>query len=152
MALNVIGITSAIAGMAVSGVTITDILGIPQNVNPPDCPVLFPQPSGWNGGASAAQETTTTFGTATTRYWQVSRTLNYIFLYSAVGSGRGNADNYAGASQAIDALIEKLLTLDMSGVDVETVAHTALGVVEAPNKQRFTGCEFSVTVRERINA
>lgn len=152
MAINAAAITSAIAALSVSGVTIKDVAGIPESVVNRDCPIFFPSPANWLAGGNAANEESTTFGTPSTRFWHVNRGLNYIYLHNAVGAGRGNADNYASAVTNIEALVTALVALDVSGVDVVTVAHTPIKVMSSPSQTKFTGCEFTVTVRERINA
>lgn len=152
MALNGAGITSAIAALSISGVTIKDVASIPQNVYDRDCPLLFPQPGSWMEGGQALSENNTTFGTPSTRYWTSSHKLNYVYLHSEIGSGRGVADVYTDAVANVEAILTALITLDVSGVDVESVSNGSIGNITAPSGKRFTGCEISVSVRQRINA
>lgn len=152
MAINGAAITSAIAALSVSGVTIKDVSGIPQSVATRDCPLFFPMPGNWLNGGNAANEEETTFGTPTTRLWHVNRSLNYVFLHSAVGTGRGNLDNYSDAVTKIEALVSAIVQLDVAGVDVTSVSHTPIGVMNSPSQAKFTGCEFTIALRERINA
>lgn len=152
MAIDAAAITSAIAALSVSGVTIKDVSAIPDSVVHRDCPIFFPAPGNWLNGGNAANEDSTTFGTPGTRLWHINRSMNYVFLHSAVGTGRGNADNYADAVTKIEALVTALVQLDVSGVDVTDVAHTPISVMNSPAQTKFTGCEFTITLRERINA
>lgn len=152
MALNSTGITSAIAALSISGLTIKDITTIPEKVANRDCPIFFPQPESWIEAGQGGQEENTTFGTPSTRYWQFIRTFNYVFLNNAVGTGRGNADNYASAVDKSESIAEAMTALNVSGVDVVTISHNAIGLIEDPAGNKFTGCLFSFTFRERINA
>lgn len=152
MAINAAAITSEIAALSVRNVTIKDVTEIPESVVNRDCPLFFPSPGNWLNGGNAANEESTTFGTPDSRLWHVSSGLNYIYLHSAVGAGRGNSDNYYDAVLDIEALITALVALDVSGVDVVTVSHTPIKVMSSPTQTKFTGCEFTIAVRERINA
>lgn len=152
MAINAAAITSAIAALSISGVTIKDVSGIPDSVVTRDCPLFFPMPGNWLNGGNASDEERSTFGTASTRYWQIERSLNYVFLHSQIGTGRGNADNYSDAVSKIEALVTAITQLDVEGVDVMGVTHTPIGVMNSPTQSRFTGCEFTIELRERINA
>jgi hypothetical protein len=151
MALNSAGITAAIAALNISGVTIKDVTAIPQQVTNRDCPILFPFPNDWiSGGKAAADETT--FGTPSTRLWHVHRTFTYLYLHSAVGAGRELSDYYSGAVTKLENITSAITTLDVSGVDVETIAHTGIGVLQDAAGNKFTGCQFDITLQERINA
>lgn len=152
MALNSAAITAAIADLEVNGVDIRDTDKIPQAVTSRDCPIFFPMPDGWIGGSRVASEELSTFGTPTTRYWEVFRDYQYMYLHHAVGAGRGNRDNYAGMVEVLEDLIEAILTLDVSGVDVVDVSHSPVGKYSDPAGNQFGGCPVTITFRERINA
>ena len=152
MALNSAGISAGIAALSVSGVTIKDVTAIPENVFDRDCPIFFPMPGNWLDGGDAAGDEETTFGTPSTRLWHFHRTLRYVFLHSAVGTGRGNKDNYADAVSKLESITSTITTLDVSGVDVEKITHTPLGILNNPAGKKFLGCEVMITLQERINA
>lgn len=152
MALNGAAISSAISALDIDGVTIKDVSGIPQSVQTRDCPILFPMPGNWYGGGNAVNEDKSTFGTAGSRYWTTSHAMNYVYLHSEVGTGRGNADNYASAVEDIEDIVEAVTALDVSGVDVAEISHNPIGILTDPSGRRFTGCEVTITLRQRINA
>jgi hypothetical protein len=157
MALNSAGITAAIASISISGLTIKDVTSIPEKVNNRDCPILFPQPESWLDATwldaqQGGEENSIRFGTPSCRYWQFKRTFNYVFLNNAVGVGRGNADNYASAVDKTESINEAMTAIDVSGVDVVSIGHNGIGVIQDPAGNKFTGCLFSITFRERINA
>jgi len=152
VALNGSAISTAIAALSISGVTVKDISGIPESIYARDCPILFPMPGNWYGGGNVVQEENSTFGAAGTRYWNTNHTMNYVYLHSPVGTGRGNADNYAGAVSNIEDVVEAVTALNVSGVDVKEISHTPIGVLQDPAGNKFTGCEVTITLRQRINA
>jgi hypothetical protein len=152
MALNSAAISAAIAATSISGVTVKDVTGIPQDVFDRDCPILFPQPGSWLDGGSATTNKENTFGTASTRMWIFHRSFKYVFLHSAIGAGRGNLDNYADAVTKLEAIVSALIALDISDADVEDVTHTPIGVMTGPSSNKFTGCEVTISIREKVNA
>lgn len=152
MALNSAAITAAIADLEVTGISIRDTGEIPQTVTSRDCPVFFPMPDNWIGGSQIASEEQSTFGTPSTRYWTVLRDYQYMYLHHAAGAGRGNRDHYAAMVELLENLIEAILTLDVSGVDVVDVGHSPIGTYKDPAGNQFGGCPVTITFRERINA
>lgn len=153
VSLNSPAIAAAIAALSVSGVTIKDLSGIPQQVQPRECPILYPSPSGWNQGGSAelSQKGPATFGTPTTRYWEFDRTYNYTYLHAPVGSGRGLYEHYTAMTTNEDAIMSILTTLDIATVDVNGVKISAFGTVQDPAGSSFYGYTVSITMRERLN-
>lgn len=152
MTLSAATNATAIAALTVSGVTIKDVTAIPEKVNARDCPILFPSPDNWLGGANLEPaDGPTTFGTASTRYWLINRAYRYIYLHEAVGSTRGLKDVIYAMAAKVDLIIEALCELDVSGVDVQSVVVGDFGVLEDPAGNGFFGCTVTVTLRERIN-
>ena len=153
MSLGSKAIATGIAALSVSGVTIKDITAIPQQVQARDCPIMFPHPQSWlqggNGGGQA--EGPETFGTPTTRYWEFSRTYQYVFLQATVGSERGIYVHYSNASANIDAIQTAILALNLSNVDVMNVNCSSFGVIEDPVAGKFYGCFIDIKLRERVN-
>jgi hypothetical protein len=152
MALNAAGITSAIAALSISGVTVKDVSGMPDKVLQRDCPIMFPAPGDWIGAGSGSSDEETTFGTPSTRYWQTHRTFKYLFLHSAVGTGRGLADEYDAAVTKLEAIWQAVIGLDVAGVDVEGFSHTAIGVLSDPSGSQFNGAFVEIQLREKVNA
>lgn len=151
MALSATSITAAIAGLTISGVTIKDIDEVPTSVNPSDCPLLFPMPGAWLGTGTGLQDGETTFGIASTRYWQAHRVYSYVFLHSAVGSGTKLREQYNDATDTVDSILTALVQLDVDGVDVETVTNEPLGVLSNATNSKYIGAIFNITLNERIN-
>jgi len=152
MSLSATTIASGIAALSITGVTVKDIDEIPEKVEARDCPVLFPSPDGWMGAANGEpSDGSTTFGTASTRYWIFNRQYKYIFLYAQVGSGRGLKDHYSGMADKADAIIEALAEMDITDVDVQSVQVGEFGVLTDPGGTSFFGFTVNVTLRERLN-
>lgn len=151
MTLSTANVAAGIAAISLSGVTIKNITSVPEQVQPRDCPIIFPHPVQYIQGGAGFEEGLETFGTPTTRFWLFNRTYRYIFLYTPVGSTRGLVDIYAGFSAKIDAFMEKLTALDISDVDVKNIMVSELGVLEDPAGSKFYGCTIDIMVREKVN-
>lgn len=152
MSLDAGAIATGIAALTVTGVTIKDITSIPEQVQPRDTPILFPNPDNWMGGGNGEPSTgPATFGTPSTRFWVFDRTYNYVYLHSPIGSGRGLLDNIAAMSDKVDSIIAALLTLDISQVDLNNVSVGSFGVINAPDGSAFFGCNLALTMREKVN-
>ena len=160
MTLNGGAITSAIAALsplvpAAPGVNITvvDVTNQVQQVQPRDCPIMFPMPNGLQGGSnSEPSDGPETFGTPTTRSWVFNRTYKYVYLHAPVGSGRGLKDHNPAMIAANDAINLALVQLDIAGVDVKNVTINPTGTLKDPSGGSFYGFTLSFTARERINA
>jgi len=152
MTLSAATIASGVAGITVTGVTFKDITAIPEQVQPRDCPIMFPQPNGWlSGGNGEPNDGPATFGTPTTRYWLFNRKYEYVYLHAPVGSGRGLVDHYSGMAAKLDLIITALLALDMTQVDLMTVDIGAFGTLQDPAGSNFFGFTLGLTFREKVN-
>jgi hypothetical protein len=152
MSLDSGAIATAIAGMTITGVTIKDITGIPQQVQPRDCPILFPHPDEWKqGGNGEPSDGSTTFGTPTGRTWIFNRTYKYVYLHASVGAGRGIYEQYTDMSDKEDAISTALTQLDITSVDVKSVSISSFGTLKDPAGNGFYGFLVSITFREWIN-
>ena len=152
MGLNARTIASAIAGMTVTGVTIKDVTGIPEQVQPRDCPILFPDPIAWMaGGNGEPSDGPATFGTPTNRMWVFDRVYRYVYLHASAGAGRGLPDQYPTLSDANDAIATALTALDITGVDIKTIAPDHVGILADPAGNNFYGFQLALTFRERVN-
>lgn len=153
MALNAAGITSAIAALSVSGVTMVDVSSVKDRYESRDCPLFFPMPGAYIGGGSGtADNDEHTFGASGAGMWTSHRVFSYVFLYKAVGTDRTTSEVYSAAITKAEAIWTALFTLNVSGADVQTVTHEPLGVVNDPADKKFIGCIFRITMRERVNA
>jgi hypothetical protein len=153
MTLSSATIATAIAALSITGVTIKDADEIPETVNARDCPLLFPSPDAWLGGANMEpSDGPTTFGTATTRYWIINRSYRYVYLHEVVGATRGLKDVIGAMATKADAIIEALCEMDVTDVDVQSVNTGEFGVLEDPAGKAYFGFTVTITMRERINA
>ncbi len=153
MALSSTGIATAIAGLTISGVTVKDISGIPDEADPRSMPILFPAPSTWIGGGNGEPNTgPVTFGTPTTRMWIFNREYNYIYLHAPVGSGRGLFDHYSAMSTNCDAILTAIIALDLAGVDVKNIEISNFGALQDPAGKQFYGFMLKIILREKVNA
>jgi hypothetical protein len=152
MSLDAGAIATGIAALTVTGISIKDITAIPEQVQPRDCPILFPSPNGWMaGGNGEPSNGPATFGSPTGRMWVFNRVLNYVYLHSSIGAGRGLIDNIPGMSDNVDAIITKLLELDLAQVDIQNISIGAFGELNDPGGNSFFGTTIAVTVREKVN-
>ena len=152
MSLGAGGIATAIAGLTISGMTVKDVTATPQQVQPRDCPILFPMPNGWiKGGSAEPADGPATFGTPSTRFWMFNRTFDYVYLHAPVGAGRGLLDQNPGMGSSADAIMTALTTLDVTGVDVKNVSIGQFGTITDPTGTQFYGFIVSIVLREKVN-
>ena len=158
MALDTAATTAGIAALAVPqygnasvDITILDIDELDPHIEQRDLPVFFPAPGEWKGGAAGSPSTETTFGTPSTRFWLVHQTFKYVFIQAIVGEGRDINDYYLPASKNADALWTALAALNVSGVDVENINISPIGIVNDPVGTEFVGTIFEIAVKEKIN-
>ena len=152
MALNAGAIATAIAALSISGVTVKDITGIPDQVLARDCPILMPHPNDWIvGGIGSAEdgEGPATFGPG---MWVFQRAFNYLYLHATAGAGRGLKDHMGAMSTNLDAIQTAMTTLSISGVDVMEIDCSGFSVVTDPAGNQFYGFQVTVAMKERINA
>lgn len=148
MALAAVTIADSIAGLSVSGVTIKDLDQIPQEVQARDCPILFPDPSRYVSDLSVGVDS---FGSGSAKK-TVKYMLNYVFLYSETGVGRGLADNAAGVVTKVMLILDAFLANDAltGSIDITPLTTTA-GVVNDPSGKPFYGALLSFAVTEFVN-
>jgi hypothetical protein len=153
MALSASAVSAGIAALSISGMkSIRDTDNVPDEVDTRSCPIMFPDPEMWLDAGEGAPEEETTFGTPSTRFWIVHRTYQYIWLYREAGDGRGLKSHYTGGSLMLDAIVTAAVALDVSGVDIQGVSHTRLGLITDPSGKNFIGSFITIRCRERINA
>lgn len=146
-------IATGIAALSVPGVSIKDITGIPEQVQPRDCPIMFPSPAGWlTGGNGEPSDGPATFGNPSTRYWIFNRTFEYIYLHSSAGVGRGLIDNIPAMATNADAIMQAVTALDLPQIDVQNISISQFGVLTDPAGNNFYGFHLSLQLREKVNA
>ena len=148
MALGVTTIATAIASLSISGVAVKDLNAIPQQVAARDCPILYPSPDNFIGAGTTAIQT---FGTVNQRYWEVNRSLTYVYLHALAGTERTLASYWQSMAGKVDAVWTAFIGLNVSGVDVTDISTTAFGVLQDAAGNQFYGCLFSLGLKEKVN-
>jgi hypothetical protein len=145
MALQFAAVANSIAGLSVSGVTLTDVDEIPQ-AGDTRTPSIIPAPN-WMSDFTMERMS---FGGGSSALMDLRYTLTYRLLYAPVGSGRG----FVGV---VDKMIDKLaLFLDaviavdtLTGlVDITPAGVSGFGVVTDPSDNKFWGCDISLSILE----
>jgi hypothetical protein len=147
MTVNLVAIADAISKVSISGVTVKDINEIPDQWDMRQ-PALFPRANDFitecsveavtNGGNSAAKDLT--------------YTLNYVFMYAPVGSGRGLLDAYSGMVTMACTILDTFAATDFTayGALRFEVSMGAFGPVADPSGAMGHGCEFAFKILEFI--
>ena len=150
MSLQIVTVADSISKLSVTGVTIKDLDGIPEEVSVRDCPVLFPNPDGFITNARVIRRSA---GSATDASKDVYYTLNYIFLYSPVGQGRGLFQVFPQLVTKAAAIMDTIISNDtITGlVDITPRINGEIGVVEDTAGSKFFGCMFAFDVVEFVN-
>ena len=114
----------------------------PENIEAPDCPILFPHPTNWLGETSSISKIWDT-----PEYEQVDHAENlaYMFLYAQVGEDRGIYVFYNPASLMLDALREALIRIDVHMVGKVSVTTTPMAMQnEKVSGKNYYGCVVTV--------
>ena len=147
MGVKIASVATAIAGLSVSGVTLKDISTIPESVTQRNCPVLFPDPSGFVTGLTIERQSLAPDASAAK---DVKYTLNYVYLHCEVGSVRYITD-------AIDTMVDKTVLIlnaiannsTVTGaVDIVPSMSGEFGQMEDAAGNLFFGCKITIEVLE----
>lgn len=149
MALAAVTVATNIAGLTVTGVTMKALNAIPEGVDARDCPIIYPKPDGF---MSDLQVDIDTFGSTSAKKtaWY---TLNYMYLYAPLASGRGLFDLYEDMVTKAMAFFDAIIANDaITGcVDIQPVSISNWGPVADPAGVSFHGCQIALRVQEFIN-
>jgi len=141
-------VANSIAGLSssVSGVTIKDLDGIPGEVSQRICPIMYPDPDNFVTGLTV---TPMSSGAGTAGKNDVRYTLNYVFMYVPVGSGRYLAENIAGLVDSTVLILNALIANDAvtGSVDIEPKPGD-FGPLEDPVGNQFEGARIAIDVHE----
>ena len=150
MALALTTIANNIAALEVLGVTIRDIDEIPEAVTNRDCPILYPEPSGFISNFAMVREST---GPGTTALITVTYDLTYTFLYAPVGSGRGLFDVYDDLVKKVGLIFDAIIANDTLAGAIDFLPEEVLniGATVDPVENVFHGCQFVFSVTEFVN-
>jgi len=139
-------VADSIAALSVSGVTIKDIDGIPEEVHKRVCPIMFPDPDGFVTNLAVTPQS---FGAGTAGKNDVRYTLNYLFLFCPVGSGRYLADNAVGLVNKAVLILNALIANDAvtGSIDIEPKLGD-FGVLQDAAGNQFEGVRVLIDVHE----
>jgi len=150
MALNVVQIAREISALAVDGVHIADLSQIPDNALVRDLPLIYPKPDGYISDLNVRIDS---FGSAQAKK-TVFYTLNYRYLHSPVGAGRGLFDVYedlvAKAALFLDAIIANDALAGQIDLQAVEIPNFSAGVAD-PSGNQFHGADLALTVMEFVN-
>lgn len=149
MALAGATVAASIAGLTVSGVTMKGLGAIPESADIRECPMLYPNPDGFISGFDLAIDSFgSTAGKKTATY-----KLNYVFLHSKAGTGRGLFDEYADMVAKALAILDAVIANDaITGcVDIQPQDVLNFGPVSDPSGVLFHGAHLVFTVTEFVN-
>lgn len=150
MALSPTSVATAVAGLSVSGVTVKDLTGVPEEVFDRDCPIVYPNPANYVSMGGVSRET---MGGDSGALKEVRYTLHYLFLHHEAGAERGQKDAAQDAVSKLYAFLSAVIAnCDALTVIDITPDHGPLQVVQDPSGKDFHGCEVSLAVTEWLNA
>jgi len=149
MSLAAVTVANSIAGLSVSGVTLKALDEIPEKVDGRDCPIIYPNPDGFLSNLDLEVDS---FGSASAKK-TVSYNLNYMYLHSPIGSGRGLFDKYESVVSSLLAFFDAVISNDtITGcVDIQPQDATSFGPVSDPSGNVFHGCIIVLRVTELVN-
>jgi hypothetical protein len=150
MGLQIATITSNIAALSISGVTILDIDEIKEGIKERDGATFFPNPIGF---VTDLRVEPVTLGSAGARSYNVWYSLHYVLAYAPIGSGRGIFDKYpsmvATAFSIIDALIANDALAGTQEFQVQSIPE--FGPVSDPSGKMHHGCQIVIDIMEFVN-
>lgn len=150
MALVTSAIATEVAALSVTGLTIKDTTSIPQQVQPRDCPLLFPDPDQFVGASSVARRT---FGGPAGAYWEEVLPLTWRYFHTETGAGRGIKDFFQAMLAKRDAIVTALMegAYTTSGADIRGIGITQFGQVTDPSDAKFFGFLITVTFWQQVH-
>jgi hypothetical protein len=153
MSLSATTILTAIAALSPAGITeIYTFDDAPVDMTRAKLPCIAPDLDAWTPNNAAEESGGETFGLSTQRFWHVDRGLGFILFLAQIGANRKNPyQEQNNVSDLKDALIEALLELDVTGVDVLSVTGGEQAQIADLSGHVFHACRLSVQVREDVN-
>jgi hypothetical protein len=141
-------VADSISGLSIAGITVKDISAIPEAVQRLT-PILFPQPTDFITGMEIKRQS---YGGAGTPAMDMTYTLNYVFLQSEVGSGRGLFSVYPALISNIAKIVKAILENDniTGAVDMEMPSVTTIGSITDPAGNEYWGALFALKITEQI--
>lgn len=144
MALSATTIATSIAALSVSGLAIKDLDKIPTKAGVRAFPMVYPNPDGFMTNLVVTRQS---FDTAKK---DVTYTLNYVYLFKAVKSGRSLFDVYQELVTGVLAFIDAIIANDTltGAIDITPQDVVAFGLVFDPSGEPFFGAELAFAILE----
>jgi len=139
-------VTAAVSNISISGVTVKDITGIPEQALML-CPLIFPVPN----FVTNLKTTIDTLGTAGSERITLEYDINYIYAHCAINANVGGLYSmYSGLVTNIIAVLVAMLINDnpRDGVTMRVGTVSNAGAVNDPAGNTYWGCAFSLHVTE----
>ena len=146
--IKIANVIAGIAQLEPSGVTILGTDKIPNEWNGRN-PIMFPDPSGPISNLIIDPQTLCDSATATKA--NVTYTLNYVYLHSPVGSGRGIYTEVPALITNMVAIVAAIcakFSIDSYAVDMKPRIPGEVGVLEDPAGNQFWGCRLALDILE----
>jgi len=152
MSLSAVTIANSIAGLTIDdstngNINIRDLDQIIENVGSRDCPILFPNPNLFVSDITPERQAQ---GSGVTGIWNVTYTLNYVYMHAPIGTTRGLYDVYQGMVTNVMNIVDKILVSDAltGAIDLTLANISTFGIVTGPGGGEFHGCEISFDILE----
>lgn len=140
-------VVSSISALSVQGVTIKDVDGIPEEVHSRICPIMFPDPDNFVTNIRIEPQS---YGQGTVGKNDVLYTLNYVFLYTPVGSDRYVTKNIAKLVDKTVLILNAFVANDAvtGSVDIEPRVSGEFGRMADGVGNEFFGVKIAIDVKE----
>ncbi len=149
MALKIHTVATSISNVAVSGVRMRDLTEIPWNLAASNVPIFFPRPNNFITDISIERDSMGTPAQAAKTFFY---TLNYVYIYKAVGATRGYSFFQDMVKQVADIWDAIVLNDDMSGpIDINPGSIANFEPIPSPEGEEYWGAHLDFDVKEFIN-
>lgn len=145
---NLTALATWVAGLTFTGVTAKDLSGVPDAVNPQDCPLLVPASK---YATDVAFTRLTWRDAAGGRSVELTYRVHYWLYYAPVLEGISYTANLAGALDAWRTVLNAVISNETptgAAYDIRPAGDVNFGVVADPAGTRFWGCEVVFDVQE----
>lgn len=148
-ALHCDTVADSIAGLTVTGITITSVNDVPESAQTL-CPIMFPRANNFITNLHEVIPDRT-FGIQGAEQSTWEYTLNYMYLHCQIGATLGGLNAiYASVIANIVAISDEIMNNDTlaGATDVRLQTIPSIGQVVDPSGKYYYGCELAITVRE----
>lgn len=146
ISVNPVAVADAISSLSISGVTLKSINEIPDS-GQMVCPIIFPQPTGFISGIVSDNMS---FGSMGTQKQNFTYSLNYVFLFTELGSGVNAFAPYEDLITKLTLTINTILNNDVVNglVDLRLESIQGIGEVQDPAGYSYWGALFTLKCLE----